>query len=172
MLDGDVAFTRGQRDVLQRHVALEVYPSATGRIGLRPSCGNPILASRRVRRGAFAATGRVALPQGLVERESAVGSAGDRDAFHLGRRHERGDGLVVAQLAAGLSVEMDRRRPAAREQQRVKRSCPTSDPNAFDPRSADYAFDLYAPRNLEPCPRRIGPDIENLDLSARLVECV
>ena len=83
VLDRDVALARGERDVLQRHVVLEVDPAPALVVGLRPGGFDRVLARRRVRRGALAAAGLVPLAQRFGEREGAVGGAGDghvRDA--------------------------------------------------------------------------------------------
>src|SRR6202034_2705012 len=72
MLDGDVALARGERDVLQRRVVLEVDPAPPFVAGLGPGGFDAILASQRVRRGALAAAGLVSLAQSVREREGAV----------------------------------------------------------------------------------------------------
>ena len=123
VLDRDIAFARRERDVLQGHVVLEVDPSPSRRIRLRPCGRHAILTRRGVRRRALAAACGVTLPQGLVQREGAVRRPGDRDPLDFNLRHERGESLVVAQLALGLRVKMDRRRPAAGQQQRIDCPC-------------------------------------------------
>ena len=81
MLDRDVALAGGERDVLQRHVVLEIDPSPPLVVGLRPGGLDAVLAGRRVRGGALAAARPMALTQRLVEREGAVGGAGDAQAL-------------------------------------------------------------------------------------------
>ena len=97
MLDRDVALARGERDVLQRDVVLEIDPAPTFVVGLGPSGLDSVVARRRVRRSAFAAAGRVALAQSVGEREGAVGGAGDGQVFDAAQGHERGSRLVIAQ---------------------------------------------------------------------------
>ena len=106
------------------------------------------------------------LPQRLVEREGAVGGAGDRDALDVNARQERGERLVVAQLSARLGVKMDGRRPAARQQQRVGRPGLPADPDALHARGADDALDLEPTRNAKLCRGSLGSRVENLDLGA------
>ena len=55
MLDGDVAFARRERDVLQRHIVLEIDPAPPFVVGLRPrgldsDNGPPARSARRLRR--------------------------------------------------------------------------------------------------------------------------
>ena len=106
----------------------------------------------------------MALAQGFVEREGAVGRARDRDAVDRRGRHERGERLVVAQLSARLGVEVDGRRPSAREQQCVGRERPAAGADALDAVRADDALDLDVARRFELRLRGVRPRIENLDL--------
>ena len=112
----------------------------------------------------------MALPQGLVEREGAVGRPGDRDALDFKLRHKRGESLVVAQLALRLRVKMHGRRPAARQQQRVDRSCLPAGPHGLDARRANHALDFDAAQHFEVRRRRVSPAVENFNLCARLAQ--
>ena len=118
VLDGDVAFARGERDILQRHVVLEIDPAPAFVVGLRPGSCDGVMTRRRVWRGTFAAAGLMSLAQSLGKREGAVGGAGARQVFDPAHGDERGQRLVIAQPSARLSVEMHGRRPSAGEQQR------------------------------------------------------
>ena len=111
MLDRDVALARGERDVLQRHVVLEIDPAPPFVVGLGPSGLDGVAAGRRVRRWTFAAAGHVPLAQSLGERKGAVGGAGDG---HVSTPYgnERGPRLVIMQAPARLGVKMHRRRPS------------------------------------------------------------
>ena len=127
VLDRDVALARGKRDVLQRHVVLEIDPSPAVCVGLGPGRFDAIEAGRRVRGGSFAPARTVALAQRRVERESAVGGAGDGEIRDPAYGRERGQGLVIAQFSARLGVKMDasatsRRRGEARRSRASARS--------------------------------------------------
>ena len=168
VLDGDVALTRGERDVLQRHVVLEIDPAPPFVVGLWPGGLDCVMARRRVRRGALAAAGRVPLAQRLRKREGAVRGAGDGEVFDLAHGDEGDAGLVIAQASARLRVKMHRRRPPAREQQSVAVVRPPEDAHGFDASRSDDAFDggavRYAQRGCDAGSARV----DNLDFRAGL----
>src|SRR5208283_4381258 len=100
-----------------------------------------VLAGRRVWRGAFSPARAVALTQRFVERERAVGGAGDAEFPDRARGHERRQRLVIAQTSARLGVELHRRAPPAREQKGVAIARSPAEADRFDASSPNDALD-------------------------------
>src|SRR4029077_19824375 len=105
MLDRDVALAGGERDVLQSHVVLEIDPAPPFVVSLGPGGLDAVAASRRIRRGAFAAASLVPLAQCRRERKGAVGGAGDGQVFNAAHGNDRGARLVITQTSARLRIE-------------------------------------------------------------------
>src|SRR5208283_647654 len=101
-------------------------------VGLWPRGFDSVLACRRVRRGAFSPARPMSLTQRFVERERAVGGAGDAQVPNRAHGHERGKRLVIAQTSARLGVEMHRRAPPAREQKGVAIARSPAEADRFD----------------------------------------
>ena len=168
MLDGDIALARGERDVFQRHIVLEIDPAPAFVIGLGPGGLDSVGAGRRVRRGAFTAAGLMALAQGLGEREGAVGGAGDGevlDSAH-GRRARPASRHSAGVRAPGRkdarSATIRRRAAARRNRAFARRRAP------LRRRGADDAFDRGAARHSAAGMRGRGACVDKLDLRARL----
>src|SRR5271165_2180311 len=110
----------------------------------------------------------MSLTQRFVERERAVGGAGDAQVPNRAHGHERGKRLVIAQTSARLGVEMHRRAPPAREQKGVAIARSPAEADRFDASSPNDALDRDAPRHSQLGRGAGRARIEYLDLRTGL----
>ena len=158
VLDRQIGFARRERDILHRHVALQIDPRPPARLHVRPGGrgGERVFAlAERAPGGAVAAQRGdrgAALRQRAGEREDAVGRADDGEPVHRGAGNEGEQPLVPDGAALGLAIELDGRVEAAGNQQGVRLDRRAAgEAHGADGAAALGARDAFAASHLNAC---------------------
>jgi hypothetical protein len=125
MLNGAEVLARGEGNVVNRHIVLEVDEGlarfgreptgadrASGQLGRRNGLGR--IAGKAAKTGRLG-SGGMALLEGSAQGERTCGCPGRKLGLHALIRHECGDVLPPAELPARLAEEVNRRVPPARD---------------------------------------------------------
>ena len=143
MLDGAEVLACCQLDILERYVVLEVDPLASRSARNRQCRFDRVRFFRVGRRGwrVCPATCRVAVGKRAGQAERSVRRADDDHARTECGWNECCDLVVIAQLAAGLAMEMDGRRVAAGDEQAIAFEPLATDVHCLDAIAAVHGID-------------------------------